>query len=83
MGTKFINSGIADSAIILTAEKMGYNPGYVDIAKRAITDGGDMESFLIGNFSKEAVIMHNLIAKDNRFDESNIIAQEILSEYGY
>lgn len=78
-----INNGIANAAIILTAEKMGYNPGYVELAKRTISNGGDMEPILIGHFSGVATTMHNKIAQDMRFDEANSIAQEILSQYGY
>ncbi len=83
MGTKMINNGVANSAIILTAEKMGYNPVYVEVAKQTISNGGDMEPILIGLFSGEAITMHNKIAEDMRVDEANSIAQEILSQYGY
>lgn len=83
MRTKVINNGVANAAIILTAERMGYNPGYVEMAKNVIASGGNIEPILIGRFSGVATTMHNRIAQDMRFDEANSIAQGILSQYGY
>lgn len=67
----------ANGAIILTAERMGYEVSFVKEANSLLI-GEDIQPSLKGHIDLEASRVHNLIAEDNRVDEANKIALELL-----
>lgn len=80
---KELTNDIAYAAMILTGAAMGYCSTMTLTAHKMLFDGYKIPSYSIGKLNAGAIAAHNAIARDNRTEEANRIADNILTEAGY